>query len=136
MKSDLFVAGERDSAVARFHGVFPREPAMKRAAIFIAFLVLSAPAVAAEDFAPVALNSLSATPAKIVAAPVLDQNGTVIGKVRAVATDQDGKPSALSYLAGNQVLVVAAPAVSYDAQKNRVIADVAKAQLGQQVAVN
>jgi hypothetical protein len=108
---------------------------MKRAAILLSILVFSAPAIA-DDFAPVALNSLSAAPSKIVAAPVLDQNGAVIGTVRAIATDQDGKPSALSYVAGNRIMVVAAPAVSYDAQKNRVIADAAKAQLGQQVAVN
>jgi hypothetical protein len=109
---------------------------MKRAAVFLSLLVFSVPAIAAQDFAPVALNSLSATPPKIVAAPVLDQNGTVIGKVRAIATDQDGRPSAMSYVAGNQLMVVAAPAVSYDAQKNLVVADTAKAKLGQELAIN
>lgn len=109
---------------------------MKRAALLLSALVFSIPAIAAEDFAPVALNSLSAAPPKIVAAPVLDLNGRVIGKVRAIATDQDGRPSAMSYVAGNRLMVVAAPAVSYDAQKNLVVADTARAQAGQQLAIN
>jgi hypothetical protein len=108
---------------------------MKRAALLLSVLVLSVPAIA-DDFAPVALNSLSAAPPKIVAAPVLDLNGTVIGKVRAIATDQDGRPSAMSYVAGNRLMILAAPAVSYDAQKNLVVADTAKAQAGQQIAIN
>jgi len=134
LNSDLFVATEPDSVPARFHGVFPREPAMKIIVPLFFAALLATPAFS-EDFAPVALNSLSTAP-KIVAAPVMDQNGTVIGKVRAVATDQDGRPSAISYVAGNRLMVVAAPAVSYDAQKNLVVADTAKARLGQEVAVN
>ncbi len=99
-------------------------------------IALGTPALA-DDLAPVALNSLSAAPAKIAAAPVLDQNGTVIGRVRAIVTDQDGKPAAMSYVAGDRRLaVIAAQAVSYDAQKNRVIADTSKAKLGEQVASN
>jgi len=108
---------------------------MKIAASFLIAIALGSPA-AAEDLAPVALNSLTAAPAKITAAPVLDQNGTVIGKVKAVATDQDGKPSAMSYVAGKNLMVIAAPAVSYDAQRNIVVADTAKAALGDQVALN
>jgi hypothetical protein len=108
---------------------------MNRAVIFLSALVFSLPAFAAGDFAPVALNSLSAAP-KIVSAPVMDRNGTIIGKVRAVATDQDGRPSAISYLAGNRLMVVAAPAVSYDAQKNLVVADTAKARLDRQAAAS
>ena len=109
---------------------------MKNAASLLFALALGTPALA-EDVAPVALNSLSAAPAKIAAAPVLDQNGAVIGKVRAIVTDQDGKPSAMSYVAtDNRLRVIGAPAVSYDAQKNQVIADTSKARLDQQVAVN
>ena len=37
---------------------------------------------------------------------------------------------------GVQLLVIAAPAVSYDAQKNIVVADTSKATLGEQVASN
>ena len=54
-------------------------------------LVLSS-AAQAEDMAPSALNSLSATPPALSAAPVMDQNGHVLGKVEQVQTDQDGKP--------------------------------------------
>jgi hypothetical protein len=111
------------------------EPAMKIAVSLVIAIALGTPA-AAQDLAPVALNSLSATPARIAAAPVLDQNGAVIGKVRAIVTDQDGKPSAMSCVAGQRVAVIAAQAVSYDAQKNRVIADTSKAKLGDQVAAN
>jgi hypothetical protein len=129
------VAVERGPAAPRFLIVFPREPAMSRAVIFLSALVFSFPAFAADDFAPMALNSLSAAP-EIVSAPVMDRNGTIIGKVRAVATDQDGRPSAISYIAGNRLMVVAAPAVSYDAQKNLVVADTTKARPGRQAAAS
>jgi hypothetical protein len=108
---------------------------MKIAASLLFAIALGTPALA-EDMAPVALNSLTVTPAKLTSAQVLDQNGAVIGKVRAVVTDQDGRPSALSYVAGNRLLVIAAPAVSYDAEKNIVVADTSQARLGEQVAVN
>lgn len=108
---------------------------MKLTVSFLLTLALATSA-AAEGFAPVALNSLTVVPAKIATAPVMDQNGAVIGKVRAVATDQDGRLSAISYVSGNRLLVIGAPAVSYDAQKNIVVADTSKAQLGAQVASN
>jgi hypothetical protein len=68
---------------------------MNRAVIVLSALVFSLPAFAAEDFAPVALNSLSAAPK-----------------------------------------IVSAPAVSYDAQKNLVVADTAKARLDRQAAAS
>lgn len=108
---------------------------MKLATSFLFVLALGTPALA-EDFAPVALNSLTAVPARIIAAPVLDMNDAIIGKVRAVATDQDGHPSALSYVAGRHLMIVAAPAVSYDAQKNIVVIDTNKARLDDRVALN
>lgn len=108
---------------------------MKIAASLLFAIALGTPAVA-EDFAPVALNSLTAAPAKITTAPVMDMNGATVGTVRAIATDQNGRPSAISYVAGNRLVVVAAQAVSYDAQKNVVVADTSKAQPGQQVASN
>jgi hypothetical protein len=108
---------------------------MKIVASLLFAIALGTPAFA-EDMAPVALNSLTIAPARLTAAPVMDQNGAVIGKVRAVVTDQDGRPSALSYVAGNHLLVIAAPAVSYDAEKNIIVADTSKARLGEQVAVN
>ena len=42
----------------------------------------------------------------------------------------------MSYVAGKNLMVIAAPAVSYDAQKNIVVADTAKAAVGEQVALN
>ena len=109
---------------------------MKRAAALLFAAALGTPAIAAEEFAPVALNSLTTAPSRIVSAPVMDQSGTVIGKVRAVVTDQNGHPSAISYVADRRLAVIAAQAVSYDAQKNIVVADVSKAQLGDQLALN
>jgi len=108
---------------------------MKIAISLLFAVALGTPAIA-DDMAPVALNSLTIAPARLTAAPVLDQNGAVIGKVRAVVTDQDGRPSALSYVANNRLLIIAAPAVSYDAQKNIVVADTSQARLGEQVVVN
>ena len=112
---------------------FPAEPAIKIAASLLFAVALGTPA-AADDLASVALNSLTAAPARLSAAPVLDQNGVVIGKVRAVVTDQDGRPAALSYVAGNRLLIIAAPAVSYDEQKNLVVADTSQATLDEQMA--
>ena len=69
----------------------------------------------ADDLAPVALNSLSEPP-KLGSTPVFDQQGHVVGRVERLATDQDGKPSALSIRAAKtgQIVVVSAAAVSYD----------------------
>lgn len=108
---------------------------MKIAASLLLAVAFGTPAFA-EDFAPVALNSLTATPLGIISAPVMNQTGKVIGQVKGVATDQDGRPSAISYVVGSNLVVIAAPAVSYDAQKNIVVADTSKATIGDLVAVN
>jgi len=110
---------------------------MKTVSCLLVLLALGAPA-AAEELAPSALNSLSAPPAKLTSAAVLDQTGAVIGKVRGVASDQNGRLAAISYVASadNQVRVIAAPAASYDAQKNQVVADVSQARLGDVLALN
>lgn len=104
--------------------------------LFAAFLFTAA--APPDDLAPVALNSLSSAPAKIAAAPVLNQDGKRIGKVKAVVTDQDGHPAALSYVteADRRLMIVAAPAVSYDGQKNIIIADTSRQADGERVAVN
>jgi hypothetical protein len=79
----------------------------------------------AEDLAPIALNSLSATPQDIRSARVLDQHGNYIGDVQRVATDQDGKPSAISILPkGGRLIVVSASAVSYDEPRNILMASI------------
>lgn len=87
-----------------------------RFAAFCGFLVIGPSLACAEDaLAPVALNSLSEPPA-LSSKPVLDQHGNVVGQVAQVATDQDGKPSALSIRAAKDgsTVVVSAAAVSYD----------------------
>ena len=78
--------------------------------------LIAVPATAfAEDLAPVALNSLSGAPANIASLPVMDQKGQVIGQALRVQTDQDGKPSALAFRAGDgSTVVIAAAATSYD----------------------
>jgi len=87
-----------------------------RFAAFCGFLAIVPGLACAEDaLAPVALNSLSEPPA-LSSKPVLDQQGNVVGQVAQLATDQDGKPSALSIRAAKDgsTVVVSAAAVSYD----------------------
>jgi hypothetical protein len=68
----------------------------------------------ADDLAPVALNSLSQAP-KLASAPVMDQQGNLLGHADQLATDQDGKPAGLSIrLQNGKTTVVSAAAVSYD----------------------
>jgi hypothetical protein len=92
-----------------------------RFAVFCGVLVfapvLLMPSLAcAEEMAPVALNSFSATPASATSAQVMDQNGHLLGQVDRIQADQDGKPSALSFRAapGGNTVVISAAAVSYD----------------------
>lgn len=89
-------------------------------------IALLAPGLAgAQDIAPIALNSLSATPQGIDGAHVWDQHGNYIGEVQQVATDQDGKPSAISIMSkGGRLMVVSASAASYDEPKNIVAASI------------
>jgi hypothetical protein len=87
---------------------------------------LLAPGLAgAQDIAPIALNSLSATPEGIESARVLDERGNYIGDVRQVTTDQDGKPSAISIMSkSGRLTVVSASAASYDEPRNIVVASI------------
>jgi hypothetical protein len=85
-----------------------------RTIVFCGLIAIPATAFA-EDLAPVALNSLSDAPANIASLPVMDQKGQVIGQALRVQTDQDGKPSALAFRAGDgSTVVIAAAATSYD----------------------
>jgi hypothetical protein len=81
----------------------------------LSLLLLSAPAWP-EQMAPLALNSLSAPPAKAASAKVLDQNGQLLGQVERIQTDEYGKPSALSFRAAKngKIVVISAAAASYD----------------------
>ena len=74
--------------------------------------------IPADALAPMALNSFSAPPANLAAAPVMNQSGEVIGTFRQVVTDHNGKPAAISYVTPDgKLVVVAAPAVSYDGRQ-------------------
>jgi hypothetical protein len=84
-------------------------------AILFCGLFIAPGTASAEDLAPVALNSLSAPPANVASLPVMDQKGQVIGQAERIQTDQDGRPAALSFRAGNgDTVVIGAAATSYD----------------------
>ena len=83
-------------------------------AALCAIFVIVPTLACADDLAPVALNSLSEPP-KLGSAPVLDQQGHLLGYAGQLATDQDGKPAGLSIrLQNGKTTVVSAAAVSYD----------------------
>ncbi len=92
---------------------------LARTAAFCGLLTALPVLAQADDMAPVALNSLSAAPANIAAARVLDQQGHVLGKLQRIQTDQDGKPAAIAFTAndGRGTVVLAAAAVSYDGKE-------------------
>jgi hypothetical protein len=96
---------------------------MKSALVAATLLVLGIPAQAEEvQLAPMALNSLSKPPAGLATAQVMNQSGQVIGTFQRVLTDHNGKPAAISYLTPDgKLVVVAAPAVSYDGQRNFLV---------------
>jgi hypothetical protein len=83
-----------------------------RFAAVCGFFILVPTLALAEEMAPVALNSLSAVPSGAI--QVLDQNGHLLGQVERIQTDQDGKPSAMAFRAGDKTLVISAAAASYD----------------------
>ena len=100
---------------------------MKTIAIGAAILV---PVIAgAEDLAPMALNSLPAPPAKITTAQVENLHGQMVGRVDKVATDQSGKPSAISVITPEGLKVVAAQSASYDETRNLVFTDLPAPQI-------
>ena len=84
-------------------------------AILFCGLFIAPGTASAEDLAPVALNSLSAPPANVASLQVMDQKGQVIGQAERIQTDQDGRPAALAFRAGDgSTVVIAAAATSYD----------------------
>jgi hypothetical protein len=91
---------------------FPMSPS--RFAVLCGLFALVPTLACADDLAPVALNSLSQPP-KLGSAPVLDQQGHLLGYAGQMVTDQDGKPAGLSIrLQNGKTTVVSAAAVSYD----------------------
>ena len=87
-----------------------------RTAALCGFIAAIPSLTCAQELAPIALNSLSTTPANITSARVLDQNGRILGQVERIQTDQDGNPSAIAFRAadGRGTIVLAAAGVSYD----------------------
>ncbi len=78
------------------------------------FILIPGLACAEDALAPVALHSLSQPP-KLGSAPVLDQQGRLLGHADQMVTDQDGKPAGLSIrLENGKTTVLSAAAVSYD----------------------
>lgn len=74
------------------------------------------PAIAyGEDFAPIALNSLSAGPENIASRLVMNQKGQILGHAIRIEDDRDGMPAALVFRADNgRTIVVSASATSYN----------------------
>ncbi len=95
-----------------------------------AYVVLAASLVlapsfaqAGEDLAPMALNSLSRVPPKIVAAQVMDPEGKSIGSVLRIETDPRGKPLGVEIrLNDGRILMVDASALGYDDSANILVA--------------
>lgn len=104
------------------------QSSMNRFAFLILGVAMALPfAATAQDMAPVALNSLSAAPSGLHDARVYDTRGAVIGQLKQVQTDQDGRPSAISIVpARGGVRVISAAAVSYDG--HALVADTATPQ--------
>ena len=93
------------------------------------FLLIAAFALAplapalADDIAPMALNSLPATPANLASAKVENPKGQMIGEVSGLVTDAAGHLSAVKVAEANGTTTIPAAAASYDAQRNIVVAD-------------
>ncbi|MES2472675.1 MAG: hypothetical protein V4601_07525 [Pseudomonadota bacterium] len=71
------------------------------------------------------LSTITNPPAKIATANVLDANGKTVGAVRKVEVSPEGKPTRVSVaMAGakEQIVVLDAGSVNYDAHKNEITA--------------
>ena len=103
--------------------------------IFFTFLLIlasAAPSAAAEQFAPMALNSLATAPAKIAGARVVDPRGAAVGSLTRVQTDAKGKPlKADIALTGGRTITLDASALGYDQNANVVVTSMDQAQLAQ-----
>jgi hypothetical protein len=105
---------------------------MKILVTFLLVLASGAPSAAAEQFAPMALNSLATVPAKISGAQVLDPRGAAVGLLTRVQTDAKGKPlKADIALTGGQTVTLDASALGYDQNANVVVTAMDQAQLAQ-----
>lgn len=109
--------------------------ALVRMKIPFAFLLIFAAgtlASAAEEFAPMALNSIAAVPAKIAGARVVDPRGAAVGSLVRVQTDAKGKAlKADIALTGGRTITLEASALGYDQNANVVVTAMDQAQLTQ-----
>ena len=95
-----------------------------RSLVFVGICLVSPALAAGEDFAPMALNSFTFVPKRIVTATVVDQNGQALGIVQKVDSDSSGKPSWIEVLMpGGQTMAIASQSASYDPVANQVVTD-------------
>jgi len=107
---------------------------MKSLFAFFLILMAGASASAAEEFAPMALNSIATVPAKIAGARVVDPRGAAVGSLVKVQTDASGKPlKADIALTGGRTITLDASALGYDQSANVVVTAMDQAQLAQPV---
>ena len=104
-----------------------------RIAIVLASTLLAVPLPAmADNFAPMALNSIAAVPAKIAGAKVVDPRGAAVGSLVRVQTDAKGKPiKADIALTGGRTITLDASALGYDQNVNVVVTAMDQALLAQ-----
>jgi hypothetical protein len=101
-------------------------------AIPFACLALVPLPAAADAFAPMALNSVAAVPAKITGAKVVDGRGVEVGSVARIETDAMGKPlKADITLTGGRMIFLEASALGYDQNANVLVTAIDQQQLAQ-----
>jgi hypothetical protein len=95
-------------------------------------LVCFAQSAWADDFAPMALNSIGAVPPKIAGAPVKDAHGALVGQVTKIETDGEGKPlRADGTLSGGRMVFLDTASLSYDENANLLVTSLDQQQLAQ-----
>ena len=98
----------------------------------LAFLIIVPFAAAAEDIAPMALNSIAMVPPKIAGAPVEDAHGAVVGHVARIETDVQGKPLRADVaLKDGPMVFLDTAALSYDENANILVTALDQQQLAQ-----
>src|ERR1700722_14926201 len=95
-------------------------------------LVCFAPSAWADDFAPMALNSIGAVPPKIAGAPVKDAHGALVGQVTKIETDVEGKPLRADVtLSGGRMVFLDTASLGYDENANVLVTSLDQQQLAQ-----
>jgi len=95
-----------------------------------ALLLLTLPA---DKFAPATLNSFATAPKNIRFAQVFNQDGHYWGTVEGIASNEAGRPAAISVMPidGQPLRVIAAASVRYDKRRNIVIAEDGEKKIAQ-----